>query len=411
MTRTRFVFVNRYYCPDQSATSQMLTDLALGLAGRGLDVHVVCSRQLYEDPGTRLPPSEVLSGVAVHRVLTTRFGRGRPMGRAVDYASFYVSCGLVLMRLLRRGDVLVAKTDPPLISLLCALVSRAKGATLINWQQDVFPEVASHLGMNPLPGWLDRLLRRLRDSSLRSAGMNVLIGSRMFEYFAARGIPSSQLLVIENWADADSIVPKAPTASALRQSLGLADKFVVCYSGNFGRAHDDVALLGAAEEMRDDKSVAFLFIGGGAKMESLKAKVAESRLTQVIFLPYQPRDSLEDSLAAADVHLASLIPSLEGMIVPSKFYGILAAGRPLIFIGDPDGELARVIGAAQCGLVVGAGQSAHLVSAIRQLQHDGAMRAGMGHAGRRLLSERYSAELGLDSWAELLARFSAERND
>ncbi len=98
--------------------------------------------------------------------------------------------------------------------------------------------------------------------------------------------------------------------------------------------------------------MAFLFIGGGAKMESLKAKVAESRLTQVIFLPYQPRDSLEDSLAAADVHLASLIPSLEGMIVPSKFYGILAAGRPLIFIGDPDGELARVIGAAQCGLVV-----------------------------------------------------------
>jgi colanic acid biosynthesis glycosyl transferase WcaI len=400
----RFVFVNRYFRPDQSATSQILTDLTQSLAARGLDVHVVCSGQLYDDPDARLPWSEVLSGVNVRRVATTRFGRDRLMGRALDYASFYVSCGVALLRLLRRGDVVIAKTDPPLISILAAIVARLKGAALINWQQDVFPEIASQLGANPLPQWLDRLLRRLRDSSFRAARMNVLVGSRMLEYFAARRIPRPKLCVIENWADSDSIVPKPTAASALRHQLGLVDKFVVCYSGNLGRAHEHEALLGAAEALRDDESVTFLFIGGGIKMDALREQASERQLANLRFIPYQPREQLGDSLAAGDIHLASLIPSLEGYIVPSKFYGILAAGRPIVFIGDPDGELARIIQATQCGLVVGAGRSGDLVSAIRLVQYDSAQRQAMGAAARQLLSERYSALRGVDNWMDLIDR-------
>ena len=129
----RVVFVNRYYDPDQSATSQMLTDLAKGLAANGFDVHVVSSRQLYDDPGTRLAPDETLFGVRVHRVATTRFGRNRLLGRAVDYASFYVTCAIMFLKLLRRGDVLVAKTDPPLLSILAAPIAKTKRAALINW--------------------------------------------------------------------------------------------------------------------------------------------------------------------------------------------------------------------------------------------------------------------------------------
>jgi glycosyltransferase involved in cell wall biosynthesis len=310
------------------------------------------------------------------------------------------------MRLLRKGDVLIAKTDPPLISLFAAPIARLKGAALVNWQQDVFPEVATQLQANPLPRWLDRLLRRLRDSCMRSARMNVVIGTRMHEFFVARGIPSLQLCVIENWADSESIVPKAAADSDLRHRLGLDDQFVVCYSGNLGRAHDHEVLLGAAEAMRDIGSVSFLFIGGGIKMETLKARVAERQLRQVHFLPYQPRHTLADSLAAADVHLASLIPALEGLIVPSKFYGILAAGRPVVFIGDPDGELARIIHETQCGIVVGAGRTQDLVSAILQLQQDVAHRETMGFAARQLLSKRYSAVRAVDSWNALLTRVS-----
>jgi colanic acid biosynthesis glycosyl transferase WcaI len=401
------VFVNRYFYPDQSATSQVLTDLTRGLAARGFVVHVVCSRQLYDDPSVRLPAQERAFGARIHRVATSHFGRHRLIGRAIDYATFYISSAFILMRILKEEDVLVVKTDPPLMSLLAVPIAALRRVTLVNWQQDVFPEVASHLGANPLPRWIDYLLCRLRDSSLRAARMNVLVGSRMLEYFAGRKIPRHQLCVIENWSDSDLIVPKPPAASQLRLKLGLADKFVVGYSGNLGRAHDYEAMLGAAEALRDDDSVSFLFIGAGMKMEALKARVAERRLPAVRFLPYQPRESLEDSLAAADVHLVSLIPSLEGFIVPSKFYGILAAGRPIVFIGDLDGELARITVAARCGLVVGAGQSVDLVGAIRRLQCDEIERNAMGMAARQLLSERYSARRGVDSWIALLASASA----
>jgi colanic acid biosynthesis glycosyl transferase WcaI len=398
----KIVFVNRYFDPDQSATSQMLTDLSRGMAVRGINVHVICSRQLYVDPRVRLPPSEIREGVTIHRATTTRFGRARLLGRAFDYASFYVSAGLMLLRHLNSGDVLVAKTDPPLISILAAAIAHVKSAALVNWQQDVFPEIASHLGANPLPRWLDSLLRRYRDASLRAAKMNVLIGNRMLEYFRERGIPVSQLCVIENWADAAAITPIPTETSALRARLGLNGRFIVCYSGNLGRAHEFDTLLAAAEQLRSDPSIVFLVIGDGAKMGLLRQGVAERALDSFRFLPYQPREELSDSLAAADVHLVSLLPALEGLIMPSKLYGILAAGRPLVFIGDRDGDIARVIGRADCGIAVNVNASDDLVAAIRRLQREPDTRMGMGSRARQTLESHYSLDNAVARWIAVI---------
>jgi glycosyltransferase involved in cell wall biosynthesis len=398
----KFVFVNRYFDPDQSATSQMLTDLARGLAARGYVVHVVCSRQLYTDPYAALPQRQEQSGIVVHRVNTTRFGRAGLMGRALDYASFYCFAGATLLTLVASGDVLVAKTDPPLISILAAIVARAKRAALVNWQQDVFPEIATHLGVNPLPRWLDSLLRKLRDWSLLRARMNVMISNRMLEYFERRGIPRSQLCVIENWADAEAITPKPAGASALRARLGLADRFIVCYSGNLGRAHEFDTFLAAAHELRSESSVVFLMIGGGAKMEPLRRAVADRALGNFCFLPYQPRENLEDTLAAADLHLVSLLPALEGLIMPSKLYGILAAGRPLIFVGDSEGDIARIVAEVQCGITVGVNACADLVASIGRLQSEPDACLAMGARARALFLDRYSVNSALERWIAVL---------
>ena len=192
---SRVVFVNRYFYPDESATAQLLADVAFGLAAGGYDVHIVCSRQLYGAPESRLAAHETIRGVVVHRIWTTRFGRRRLLGRALDYASFYVTCAVALLRLMRTRDIVVAKTDPPLASIVAALAARCKGALLVNWLQDIFPEVASQLGANPLPAVLDRALRALRDASLRSAEVNVVLGGRMLEYISAR-VPASKCRVI-----------------------------------------------------------------------------------------------------------------------------------------------------------------------------------------------------------------------
>src|SRR5579859_5751557 len=398
----KLVFLNRYFDPDQSATSQMLTDLARALAARGMTAHVVCSRQLYTDARAQLPSSEVRSGVIIHRVATTRFGRDRLIGRAADYLSFYAAAGAALLRLLRCRDVVIAKTDQPLISLVAAAAARLKGAALVNWQQDVFPEVASALGANPLPRWLDSSLRGLRDASLRSASMNVVIGERMRDYFYLSGIPKARICVIENWADASAIRSKPASSSALRAQLGFTGRFVVSYSGNLGRAHEFDTLLAAAEELRGDPHIVFLIIGDGAKMEALRRGAAERALESFRFLPYQPRESLGDCLAAADVHLASLLPQLEGLIVPSKLYGILAAGRPLIFIGDRDGDIGRVVDAAACGVTVAINQGQELAAVIRRLQADPASCASMGARARQVFEAHHTLDKAVARWLEVL---------
>ncbi len=197
----RVVFVNRFYAPDESATSQMLTDLAEALARAGVDVEVLCSRQLYGDAGAALPSRATMRGVGVRRIATTCFGRDGLAGRGIDYATFYVSATICLFRCVRRGDVLVMKTDPPLLSLVGWLVARLKRARLVNWLQDLYPEIASRLALSPIPRSLEALIRAARDLSLANAQLNVVLGTRMRDYLMQRGVAATRISICENWAN------------------------------------------------------------------------------------------------------------------------------------------------------------------------------------------------------------------
>jgi len=397
----RVVFINRYYAPDLSATSQMLTGIAEALAARGLRVEVICSRQSYEDPRAGFGRLDLRHGVTVRRVATTRFGRVGLLGRAVDYLSFYVAAALMLLRVVRRGDVIVAKTDPPLLSVLGAIVARATGAKLVNWLQDLFPEVAVRLELSPLPVWVEHRLLRLRDWSLAVATVNVVLGERMRAFVAHRGIPPERIMVCTNWADGETIRQLDVAASRLRRDSGLDGRFVIEYSGNLGRAHEFETLLGAARELAADPDYAFLMIGGGANMLGLEREVRRTRLDSFTFLGYQPVEQLADSLAAGDVHLVSLLPSLEGLIVPSKLYGILAAGRPIIFVGDREGEVAKVLREERCGVAVRCGDAPALSEAIRNLRQDTATREAMGRRARAAFERRYTLRASATVWSGL----------
>jgi len=401
-TVQRLIFINRFFYPDISATSQILFDLTTRLAKEGFEVHVICSRQKYDDPNANLPAVAHVGSVAVHRVRTTRFGRRHLRGRAVDYASFYLSAMTRLLTLARSGDVVIAKTDPPLISIPAAVVAKLRRARLINWLQDIFPEIASKLDSNPLPAWLDGWLRNMRDASLRAADVNIVLGTRMREYLVKRDVPAERLRIIENWSDDSSIKPKPVEESALRSRLGLQGKFVVGYSGNMGRAHEYETILHAAERLRKERDIVFLMIGGGVKFEELRHEADGRGLSNFIFLPYQAREALADSLAAADVHLACLQPLLEGLIVPSKFYGILAAARPVVFIGDPDGEIARAIRQLECGGVVTHQDADGLVSELWRLKQDPQHRRDAGKRARDAIEACYSFTHAMEKWRDVL---------
>ena len=397
----RVTFVNRFYAPDHSATSQMLTDLAVALAAHGMEVHVVTSRLRYDSPGL-LRPREILHGVSVHRVRTSAFGRSKLAGRAIDYASFYLAAGVQLLAILRQGDVVVALTDPPLISIPVGWVGRCCGAWRVNWLQDIFPEVAAELGVTAARGVWGRVLTWMRNGSLRSAAVNVVLGRRMRERVTALGVDLGKIAVIPNWADGAAIRPVPRDANTLRAEWGLDRRFVVGYSGNMGRAHEFRTVVDAAAALQGERGIVFLFIGDGAQKKFIADTATERGLANVLFKPYQPRERLAQSLGAADVHLVTLRPELEGLIVPSKFYGIAAAERPTIFIGDPEGEIGAEVRAANCGLCVHHGDVEALVAAIRGLRDSTVLEERMGQNARRIFDQRYDKPIAVESWRALL---------
>src|SRR6266566_780915 len=148
----RVVFLNRFFYPDHSAPSQILSDLSFFLAASCVDVHVVTSQQLYHSPRASLPRDETVNQVSIHRVPTTRFGRTALWGRGIDYASYYGSVWSCARSLVGPGDVLIAKTDPPLTSVVAMLVARERNARLVNWLQDIYPEAAAELGVPLMQG-------------------------------------------------------------------------------------------------------------------------------------------------------------------------------------------------------------------------------------------------------------------
>jgi glycosyltransferase involved in cell wall biosynthesis len=401
----------------------MVSDLAFHLASRGWSTGVITSRQRYDDASAKLAPRENVHGVDVRRVWSTRFGRASLPGRAIDYATFYCSAFFAIRR--ERDAIIVPLTDPPLISVVAALASHR----LVNWLQDLFPEVANALGIRA-----PRFLRRMRDWSLRRARMNVAIGREMAKRIgtahparacpepsrrghplptdAGRGATNTSIeicspsprsrgegarradegrrvTVRDNWADA-ALHPIARDRDA---------PFTVAYSGNLGRAHEFGTMVDAMHALPE---VRFVITGGGAQLERVRAAAPAN----VVFQPYAPRERLSESLSAADAHLVTLQPSLEGLIVPSKFYGIIAVARPAIFIGARNGEIARSVIESGCGYVIEPRDTEALVDAIRYLASHRVEADEMGKRGRALYESQFAPEIAFAEWERILAEAS-----
>jgi colanic acid biosynthesis glycosyl transferase WcaI len=398
----KILLFNRFFFPDTSATSQIVSDLAFHLAAEGYDVHAITSRASIDEA-----VREQISGVTVHRVANAVAGPHSLFRRAGSYFEYYRSARKAARTLVAPGDIVVLKTDPPMLSAAVGHLAKRKGAKLVLWLQDVFPEVAREYGVPGMGGPLGALVRRSRNRSLSIADRIVVIGDRMAKEIARAGASSQCIDVIHNWADGEAIRPVDPDANTLRREWGLGHDFVVGYSGNLGRVHEFETMIDAAALLKDEPGIRFVVIGRGPRLQEVKDRAAREGLANIRFEPHQHRGALGQSLCVADVHISVLQPAFEGLVHPSKLYGIMAAGRPTIFIGDSEGETANILAATRAGTSVRTGDVAGLVAAIKSMKAEPVLRTAMGAAARRAFDERYAMPIALRQWRTLLKALGA----
>lgn len=390
------LFINRVYPPDAAATGQVLAELTTALAANGWNVTVVAARTT---PGARR--EETVDGVRVFRVGGLPFTRATNWKRALSYLSLYPA---LLWRAWRhpRADVVVTMTDPPLQLVLGPVLRWLTGARIVHWAQDVYPELAEELGVLKPQGVLARTLRAVSTRTLKSYDRIVVVGRCMRARLVGRGIAAQAVTVIHNWANADLVRPIPSKENPFRTEHGLRDRFVVMYSGNLGVAHPFEQVLDAAARLSTALPEALiLFVGDGPRLPWVKQQVQDRELGNVRCLPFQPKVRLSESLSAADLHLACMHDNLCGLVVPSKVYGVLAAGRPCLFLGPAESEAAQVIVENRCGEVICSRDGATLATRIREWCRDPERRDAAGRLAREA-AERWDLSQAAGAFTAVL---------
>jgi glycosyltransferase involved in cell wall biosynthesis len=388
MRKPVYLFINRVYPPAPGATGELLKQLAEGLVQDGARVVVVAGAH------EGCPRRGKVHGVEVVRVWSPPLRRSRHWQRAMDYAVLYpqfawhmVMCGEV--------EAVVSMTDPPM-QMLLAPVAGWRAWRRIHWAQDVYPELAEELGVIPAGGVAARLLRGAANAALRRHDDVVVPGRCMREELIRLGVSARRIEVIPNW----SPVGRAADAdvAAMRRRLGWDGKFAVVYSGNFGLAHDFDPVIDAVRKLAGGRMV-FVFAGDGPRLGELRSALGGAAHVQ--FLPSQAPGDLAAFLGAADVHLVTVRREAGGLVVPSKAYGILEAGRPLVYIGGDGDEIARVLRETGAGIVVRNDDAVGLCAVLSGLAGDADRVRRMGEAASAVARE-FTRAKAVRKWKDLL---------
>lgn len=385
--RPKILFLNRSYWPDAEASGQLLTELCEDLANE-FDVTVIAGQPNQNPAGVPCKSfgTQQHRGVTIRRVPHLKFAKRSFVGRALNLLSYLFGATLTAT-FAARPAVIVVETDPFLLPLVGRFLRWRHRARLVVYLQDIYPDVAIALG-KIRNGWFTRFLRRRLFAVYRAADRVIVLGEDMRELLTASGVPDERITTLPNWADTSRIYP-VRGQNAFRRHERLEDRFVVMYSGNLGLCQNLDEVMEAADRLRDRRDVEFVFVGDGASRPRLEKTARERNLSNVRFLPYQPQTELAHSLSAADVQLVPLDPRVTGCLVPSKLYGVLAAGIPAIVVADERSEAARVVREADVGKVVSPGNAERLADTISWCADHRAELIDMGNRARDLAVAEY----------------------
>jgi colanic acid biosynthesis glycosyl transferase WcaI len=381
-----------------------MTDLAESLVERGVEVTVVAGRGRYNG-GNPLSKREIYRGVIIERAWSTSYGKSSIIGRVLDYLSFYIGSTWKLLWL-SNHDIILALTTPPLIGLVALLLSWLRRMRLVTLVQDIYPDVAVALGTLNHNSLSTQIFDWLNCLILKGSAHIIVLGECMRERVISKigNNASSRVDIIHNWADGKQIIPIEEDKNLFTIENSISGKFVVLFSGNLGLVNDFHAILRAALSLKNNEDILFLFIGDGAKAEEIRVYSNKYSLNNIRLLSYQPRNSLSQSLASGHVLLVTLSEKLTGLSVPSKTYGIMAAARPILFIGNSKSTTARLIDQYKCGFVISPNNSEKLTELIKSLASNRAITKAIGLEARKVFDQFFDRPHAVNAYMQVFTK-------
>jgi colanic acid biosynthesis glycosyl transferase WcaI len=398
---------NEYYPPDTSATAKMAAQVAEALAVRH-QVTVVAGRPSY-DPDEFYPfqflRRDMRNGVMVERVGSTAYPRHRMRRRVSNYLSYLA---LAVPRALAiRPDVVLAMTDPPIAGIAGAFVARHANRPFVYNIRDLYPDMAIGGDIVRPSRWVERW-EKMHRTALKQAARVIVLGDDMRDRILAKGAQPDRVVIVRDGASpagAGIDLNSAKARQAIAEIRG-DFPFVAVHAGNLGFYGAWTTLLEAAKILSNE-NVGIVFVGDGASRASLQTLASGS--PNVRFLPFRPVEQVPCVMAAGDVHIITVRRGLEGVVVPSKLYSILAAGRPILVVAPAECDAARIVAQSGCGLTADPDNPAAVAAAIRELRSDPARLAEMGSRAREA-SSKYAKVNELQRFVAIIEEAGNHRN-
>lgn len=397
--RPRVLFLNRSYWPDGEATGQLLTELAEDLAER-FDVTVIAGQPNSNPSKERFNywQTESRNDVTILRVPHSRFPKRWLPGRIVNFITFLA---LATIRGLscKRQDIVIVETDPFLLSVIGLALRIRHRAAFVVYLQDIHPDLGIAIG-KLRETWITRLLRSILAASYRVAHHVVVLSEDMRRTVRSYGVRDEAVSCIPNWIDTQQVRP-APSDSRFFAEV-TENSFIVMYSGNLGVTQELGRLIETADLLRDRVDIQFMIVGNGSAEADLRKQVLDRRLKNITFLPFQPKSALSSSLSAADLHIVTVHPAALNYLMPSKLYGILAVGRPVLAAAPQNSELAQLILKNDLGFVVEPNDVDGMAAAIRSAIEQKVQLTAAGERARTLAVSYFDRKIVTRRFGDLL---------
>jgi colanic acid biosynthesis glycosyl transferase WcaI len=398
---------NEYYPPDTSATAKMAALVAETLAHRH-KVTVVAGRPSY-DPEEYYPFAmlrrDIRNNVTVERVGSTAYPRHQMKRRVSNYLSYLALA--VPRALALRADVILAMTDPPVAGIAGAFVARMAGRPFVYNIRDLYPDMAVGGNIVRPSKWIERW-EKMHRRALKQASRVIVLGDDMRDRILSKGVAPGRVVVVRDGTSFPAAMPQPcdPVVKEIRSGFS----FVVLHAGNLGFYGAWGTLLKAAEILRNtsrNEDAGLVFVGDGASRASIAA--AAAHLPNVRLLPFRPVEQVPHVMMAGDLHVVTVKRGLEGVVVPSKLYSILAAGRPVLAVAPKESDAARIVTECECGVAVDPDDPAGVANAIHELRADPARLAAMGRRARET-ANRYARVNELQRFVSVLEEVARETN-